>query len=219
MLSLATNMTGNYSVSLLRYVAVLTYFTKFKPLVSTGRAILLVYLVSLNFTVHEATDWFYSREVDGNVWYSIFDPPLNIVLTPSIVHQRFLHFHGQNGARLDRDKSIHGTKRRRSLLYEIFSLAVFCAPDVHLRVLESIWVDDMVSHTPWNNFVEWLVSEWRELTLYVRPCVCGCKIRRLIISIERSAFERERFIFVNPECWRPRWGALGCENCRFCFRH
>jgi len=84
----------------------------------------------------------------------------------TFAHQRFLNFHGQNGARLDRDVSIHGAKRRRSLLANVISLALFCAPDVHWNALEKIWVDQTVGHVPWNKLIARLTKEWRDLTLY-----------------------------------------------------
>jgi hypothetical protein len=81
-------------------------------------------------------------------------------------HQRFLNFHGQRGARLDRNASIYGTKGRRSLFGEVLSLGLFCAPDVHFRALQDIWVDKTVGHVPWNKLIGRLTSEWRDFTLY-----------------------------------------------------
>jgi hypothetical protein len=45
----------------------------------------------------------------------------------------------------------------------------FCsARRTHLRGLEKIWVDDIISEKPWKNFVETLKNEWIEFILYVR---------------------------------------------------
>jgi hypothetical protein len=53
----------------------------------------------------------------------------------------------------------------------LLSPVLFCAPDVHLRALEKIWVDEMVNHVPWNALIQQLNSDWKEFTLYVRVLI------------------------------------------------
>ena len=102
-------------------------------------------------------------------------------------HQRFLNFHGQRGARLDRNATIYGTKGRRSLFGEVLSLGLFCAPDVHFRALQDIWVDKTVGHVPWNRLIGRLTSEWRDFTLYVRGTACDDDISgRVMIFLDRE---------------------------------
>ena len=84
------------------------------------------------------------------------------------VHAWFLNYHGQHGARLNRDDSVHGENRYpRSSLIRILAPLLFNAPMVHMRALEKIWVDKCMCHHPWAVFIEKLKSEWEELVLYV----------------------------------------------------
>ncbi|KAL6300413.1 hypothetical protein BKA93DRAFT_829121 [Sparassis latifolia] len=82
-------------------------------------------------------------------------------------HHRFLHFHGQYGARLCRDQSIYGESTpARTLLIRIMSPIFFNAPDVHLRGLESLWIDGLINQLPWSNFIQRLKVDWQEFVLY-----------------------------------------------------
>ncbi|TCD59974.1 hypothetical protein EIP91_010953 [Steccherinum ochraceum] len=82
-------------------------------------------------------------------------------------HPRFLNYHGEVGARLERDQSVHGTgKYPRSTLIRVLAPALFNAPYVHLHALERIWVDRTMCHLPWGLFIEKLKSEWQEFTLF-----------------------------------------------------
>lgn len=84
-------------------------------------------------------------------------------------HNQFLHLHGQRGARLDRDQSIHGSiVNPRTLLVIILSPSLFWAPDVHLQSLEKIWVDRLVHIGPWTQFIDKLNAEWQEFSIIVR---------------------------------------------------
>lgn len=80
-------------------------------------------------------------------------------------HHRFVNFHGQHGARLNSDQTVHGRKHQRSLLIQLLSPLLFSAPDVHLKSLESILVDRIVRLGSWNRFIGKLNSEWSEFTL------------------------------------------------------
>ncbi|TFK73478.1 hypothetical protein BDN72DRAFT_814413 [Pluteus cervinus] len=83
------------------------------------------------------------------------------------VRQRFNNFHGEQGARLDRDQSVHGTVRgRRTWLVKCFSPLLFSAPDVHLRGLEKMWVDGLMHHSAWTHFIKKLIDEWQEFILF-----------------------------------------------------
>lgn len=78
-----------------------------------------------------------------------------------------MNFAGQPAARLNRQQAVYDTTPQRSLLITIFSPALFFAPDVHLRKLELVFVDDMVNQVPWKAFINQLQEEWREFILYV----------------------------------------------------
>ncbi|KAH9947505.1 hypothetical protein B0H21DRAFT_738326 [Amylocystis lapponica] len=82
-------------------------------------------------------------------------------------HLKFINFHGQYGARLSRDQSVHGeTEQRRTLLISLLSPLFFNAPDIHLRSLEKLWVDGLINRLPWGNFIGRMQSDWQEFILY-----------------------------------------------------
>jgi hypothetical protein len=75
----------------------------------------------------------------------------------------------------------------------IFSPALFFAPDVHLRTLEELFVDDVVrwhhlltgfadfltreiqiNSVPWKAFIGKVQEEWREFILYVSTLTATC---------------------------------------------
>ncbi|KAI0261589.1 hypothetical protein BC834DRAFT_459356 [Gloeopeniophorella convolvens] len=84
-------------------------------------------------------------------------------------HWRFLYFHGQRSARLDRHQTIYnGTRRERSLLITMLSPLLFLAPEVHLQEMEKLWTDEVIIETVWKSFMNKLLGEWEELILWVR---------------------------------------------------
>ncbi|KAF9467789.1 hypothetical protein BDZ94DRAFT_1247715 [Collybia nuda] len=83
------------------------------------------------------------------------------------VRQRFLDFHGQPGARLNRDQSVYGkVTNKRSWLILLLSPVLFYAPEVHLRALEKMWIDGLMRDVMWVQFINKLNTEWQEFTLY-----------------------------------------------------
>lgn len=83
------------------------------------------------------------------------------------MHHKFLHYHGQHGARLCRDQSVHGeNSTSRTPLILCLSPIFFNAPEVHLRGLETLWVDGLVNQLPWGHFIVKLKSDWQEFVLY-----------------------------------------------------
>jgi hypothetical protein len=83
-------------------------------------------------------------------------------------HTRFLNFYGQPEARLNRDQSVHGTRtNQRTWFIKALSIFLFSAPDVHLRTLQKMWVDNMMHNAVWEASLKNLNDEWREFILYV----------------------------------------------------
>ena len=96
------------------------------------------------------------------------------MLNPCIylAHWRFLHFHGQRHARLERDKTAYDEpKRVRSILISLLSPLLFLAPEVHLREMEKLWTDDVIIESVWKKFMSRLLGEWNGLILWVRSHV------------------------------------------------
>lgn len=79
-----------------------------------------------------------------------------------------MNFSGQPAARLNRDQAIYDTTEHRSMLITFFSPMLFFAPDVNLKKLESVFIDEMVNQVPWKAFLSQLQEDWKEFILYVR---------------------------------------------------
>ncbi|KAJ8517952.1 hypothetical protein ONZ45_g4944 [Pleurotus djamor] len=81
---------------------------------------------------------------------------------------RFLNFHGEPPARLGRDQAIYNDPKgnQRSYLISLISPMLFNAPEVHLRTLNAVYVDEIVYAHGINKFIEKLNSEWQEFILY-----------------------------------------------------
>ncbi|KAJ8522039.1 hypothetical protein ONZ45_g1350 [Pleurotus djamor] len=82
------------------------------------------------------------------------------------MRQRFANFHGEFGARLQREQSVHFPDGLgRSFLIRIVSPFLFNAPDIHLRALHLIFPDG-VAYTPsWRSFIKKLNEEWQDFII------------------------------------------------------
>ncbi|KAF8799769.1 hypothetical protein BYT27DRAFT_7201001 [Phlegmacium glaucopus] len=88
-------------------------------------------------------------------------------LMHSISDMRFLNFHGQPEARLNRDQSVYGDRtNRRTWFIKTISLLLFSAPDVQLKTLQKMWVDGILHKAVWEQSLKKVTDEWREFTLY-----------------------------------------------------
>ena len=91
-----------------------------------------------------------------------------IVLKHELARQRFYNFHGQPGARLSRDQSVHEKiENKRSWFITLTLPLLFYAPHAHLQALEEVWVDEKVSALVWNRVLGRIYAEWKGFTLYV----------------------------------------------------
>jgi hypothetical protein len=90
------------------------------------------------------------------------------MLTEIIAHNQFLHLYGQQGARLDRNQSVHmSTVKSRSLLFTFLTPVLLWAPETYLRALEELWVDGLVHCDHWTQFTNKLNSERQEISFIV----------------------------------------------------
>ncbi|KAI0315001.1 hypothetical protein OF83DRAFT_392027 [Amylostereum chailletii] len=88
-------------------------------------------------------------------------------LMSTFSHYRYINFHGQRGARLNRDQSLHGPLHApRTWLMNSFSPLLFLAPNVHLKEIEKVIVDGMVVMSVWKQHLTKLQNEWTEFVLY-----------------------------------------------------
>ncbi|KAF8814748.1 hypothetical protein BYT27DRAFT_7205702 [Phlegmacium glaucopus] len=82
-------------------------------------------------------------------------------------HMKFLHFYGQPEARLNRDQSVYGTRtNKRTWFIKTISILLFSAPDVHLKLLQKMWVDGIMHKAVWETSLKKVNEEWREFILY-----------------------------------------------------
>jgi len=81
-------------------------------------------------------------------------------------HWRFLYYHGQKNARLDKHQTVHDEpKRERTFFITLLSPVLFLAPEVHLQEIGKLWTDEIIIDAAWKNFVPRLLDEWQELIL------------------------------------------------------
>ncbi|KAJ7572526.1 hypothetical protein C8J56DRAFT_597562 [Mycena floridula] len=88
-------------------------------------------------------------------------------LMSQFANRNFTNFHGHPGARLQCEHSVYSDVfHPRSIFMDICSVLLFRAPDIHLELLEKIFVDNIVSEIPWKQFIDKVSSEWQEITLF-----------------------------------------------------
>jgi hypothetical protein len=84
-----------------------------------------------------------------------------------VVHERFMNFAGQACAKLNRDQAIYKKPTdTHSLLIRTVSPLLFFAPNVHLAMLERVWIDETINEVGWKSHVAKLNDEWREFVLF-----------------------------------------------------
>ena len=83
-------------------------------------------------------------------------------------HWRFVHYHGQRFVRLNRNQSIYAQESTpRTFLIKFMSIILFAAPRLYLKRIESIYVDNVISLPSWCSFIDKMVEQWYDLTLWV----------------------------------------------------
>lgn len=83
--------------------------------------------------------------------------------------QRFIHFHGESNARLERHRSVYKDQAdlRRTWLFTFLSPLLFFAPETYVSESRHIWVDGVFSRSLFESFLEKLASEWQQAILLV----------------------------------------------------
>ncbi|KAK0437173.1 hypothetical protein EV421DRAFT_1977793, partial [Armillaria borealis] len=90
------------------------------------------------------------------------------ILMENFAHNRFLNFYGEPAARLERGTSIYDKNKvyKCSFLFHILNCLLFAAPCTHLREIESILSDGLLSQVVWRDFIDKICKDWAHLTLY-----------------------------------------------------
>ncbi|KZV69975.1 hypothetical protein PENSPDRAFT_651874 [Peniophora sp. CONT] len=86
-------------------------------------------------------------------------------------HWRFLHYHGQRWARLSRLESARKSTIRvshstRTWTMKLFFVLFLHAPEGHIRDIEKVFVDGLVTAYAWKRYITKLRGEWEELVTY-----------------------------------------------------
>ncbi|PBK73896.1 hypothetical protein ARMSODRAFT_951414 [Armillaria solidipes] len=115
-------------------------------------------MLGLTNTVRKSLDW--RSKSSSSLGCSIYR------LMFIVFRERFINFHGQTGARLERDASVYDTTFKRTPLVVVLSPFLFFAPDIHLTTLKKIKGDGFFRRASWSGFTEKLYNEWREVILH-----------------------------------------------------
>ncbi|EKM53067.1 uncharacterized protein PHACADRAFT_210792 [Phanerochaete carnosa HHB-10118-sp] len=103
--------------------------------------------------------------------------------------EMFLHYYGQDGARLDRDQSVHFVKKeipRPRYIFLLFSYFLFYMPYVHKKKLDEVFVDSLLNEEHWNRLLENLRKEW-EMTVTPSTVLLSANVAFLAIgSVDNS---------------------------------
>ncbi|KAF7361077.1 hypothetical protein MSAN_01138700 [Mycena sanguinolenta] len=75
---------------------------------------------------------------------------------------RVYNFHGEPGARLNVDQSVHATVKRQTMFIRTLNPLLFYAPHAQLLGVRSVNIDGLIRHSWWAPFVEGLISQWQE---------------------------------------------------------
>ena len=133
----------------------------------------------------------------------------------------FLDLHGQHGARLSRQQSIHDPRDGR-ILVNIISPLLFFGPQEHFSKLIELSTDCIVKQIDWERFLAETVDEWRSHTLFVRIEYPQFPVQTYAHSIGNSGVERQRRVpwyAVSEQreigVWKPIVGSKDklCFNC------
>ncbi|KAG2069582.1 hypothetical protein BDR04DRAFT_1101474 [Suillus decipiens] len=81
-------------------------------------------------------------------------------------HCQYLNYHGQRGARLSRDQTVHGDSyEKRSVMMKCLAPLLFNAPYEHIHSLHKLYVDSIVNQLDWRTFVQKLNAEMQAFNL------------------------------------------------------
>lgn len=110
-----------------------------------------------------------ARTLNVPVWYETHLSVLKQTSEMFAAHDRYHYYYGQKVARLDRYQSLFDSSGRgkRTALAALLSPVLFNAPEVHLKSLERIWVDQIINEIPWSQFINKLQTDWQEAVLTV----------------------------------------------------
>ncbi|GJE94016.1 hypothetical protein PsYK624_101840 [Phanerochaete sordida] len=99
----------------------------------------------------------------------------------------FLHYYGQDGARLNRNQSVRCVERPRPrYIFLLVSSFLFYMPYVYKKKLDEVFVDTLLNEEHWMQFLDSLRKDW-ELTVTPSTVLLGANVVFLAISSIDSA--------------------------------
>lgn len=105
-------------------------------------------------------------DVDNDYIQSAHDKCFIARMMNHFRHCQYLNYHGQQGARLSRDQTVHGDSyEKRSVMMKCLAPLLFNAPYEHIRSLQRLYVDSIVNQLDWRTFVQKLNAEMQAFNL------------------------------------------------------
>ncbi|KAI0049499.1 hypothetical protein FA95DRAFT_857538 [Auriscalpium vulgare] len=83
-----------------------------------------------------------------------------------LAHVKFVHHHGERGARLSAGQSVYGcVANQRSKAFNIVNIILAGRPRKSLEKLESVSIDGIFSYSPWQQYVAKEMERWKSITM------------------------------------------------------
>ncbi|KAK0193446.1 hypothetical protein F5146DRAFT_1181375 [Armillaria mellea] len=106
-------------------------------------------------------------------------------------HDRYIHFHGEPGARRGSRHKAEMVERSHTPLIVLLSPLLFFAPDVHCTTLYRVW-DNGVAKADWITLVRKLSTEWQEFVINATVLLNANVAFLAIQSIDASSVDKGR---------------------------
>ena len=98
-----------------------------------------------------------------------------VLTQASTEREMFLHYYGQDGARLNRDQSVHIVKQeipRPTYWFMLVSFWLFYMPCVYRQKFNEVFVDSLLNEGHWSQLLENLRKDWEMTVTPVRAFAC-----------------------------------------------
>lgn len=108
---------------------------------------------------------------------STFDDGMVIYVTrlqSYFAHARFLHCHGEIGARLDPSRSLYGPRREKHTWpFRVLSLLLFKRTEDCFRTLSSVTMDNILAQSTWTPFIANERTHWDDVNRQCMQLLAG----------------------------------------------
>ncbi|KAF9051549.1 hypothetical protein BJ165DRAFT_1608348 [Panaeolus papilionaceus] len=152
-----------------------------------------------------------------NIQANLGDDPLNIGTRNLVARffwlfarERFIHFYGEPSARLDRTQSVYAylpTVGDRTWLIKTVSPFLFLAPEVNLRTLQKMFVDQLVNKPLFERSMKKLNDEWQEITLFATVLL---NANVAFLAIQSVDIDKPSRTPIQISCYLSTVASVGC---------